>query len=249
MSARLAALDHVLGLVARSGCVDTLVLRGSTTMAAWFGDRAREPGDLDFVVRPGAAEGARPWRASAVGAPRPHDAVLKLVEEHPSAGWVRLHPADAVHGRSYGYYPGGARTVMPFSSDDGSGGTVQLDFAYDESLPEPPVLTAVPRYGGGTPHALWTASPALSLVWKLQWLIADHAERGVVGGKDLYDAVLLASLDGLVVPPRLRRLVDRDALGALPGWAVDGHPSVAGSAGTWLSRLSAALRVLDLDGA
>ncbi|MET7394811.1 nucleotidyl transferase AbiEii/AbiGii toxin family protein [Dactylosporangium sp. NPDC005572] len=240
MTARLAALDHVLALVARSGCADTLVLRGSMTMVAWFGDRAREPGDLDFVVRP----------AAVVDRSLPHQELLDLVEEHPEAGGVRLHPADTVHGRSYGYYPGGARMVVPFSADDGSSGTVQLDFAYDEALPEPPVLTAVPRYGGRTPHALWTASPALSLVWKLQWLAADHATRGVVGGKDLYDAVLLAARDDLALSPRLRRLVDRSALASVPDWTVDSHPSVAGSgAGAWLSRLSAALRVLDLDGA
>ncbi|WP_238010708.1 nucleotidyl transferase AbiEii/AbiGii toxin family protein [Dactylosporangium sp. AC04546] len=240
MTARLAALDHVLALVARSGCADTLVLRGSVTMTAWFGDRAREPGDLDFV-------GLR--RPAPVGPARPDQDLLDLIEEHPAARGVRLHPADAEHGRSYGYYPGGARMVIPFTADDGSDGTVQVDFAYDEALPEPPVATAVPRYGGGTPHALWTASPALSLVWKLQWLAADHAARRVVGGKDLYDAVLLATMDGLVVPPRLRRLVDRSSMASLPAWTVDEHPSVAGSVEAWLSRLSAALRALDLDGA
>lgn len=45
-----AALDHVLALVARSDWGGGLVLRGSMTLQAWFGDRARPPADLDWIV-------------------------------------------------------------------------------------------------------------------------------------------------------------------------------------------------------
>lgn len=45
-----AALDHVLELVARSEWGGGLVLRGSMTLQAWFGDRARPPADLDWIV-------------------------------------------------------------------------------------------------------------------------------------------------------------------------------------------------------
>ncbi|MFJ8108008.1 nucleotidyl transferase AbiEii/AbiGii toxin family protein [Streptomyces sp. NPDC096132] len=45
-----AALDHVLTLIADAPWSSSLVLRGSMTMAAWAGDAAREPVDLDWVV-------------------------------------------------------------------------------------------------------------------------------------------------------------------------------------------------------
>lgn len=47
-----AALDHLLRLISESAWGDDLVLRGSMVMPAWVGDRARPPGDLDFVVPP-----------------------------------------------------------------------------------------------------------------------------------------------------------------------------------------------------
>lgn len=46
------ALDHVLALIAAAPWSEPLVLRGSRVMAAWYGVRAREPADLDFVVEP-----------------------------------------------------------------------------------------------------------------------------------------------------------------------------------------------------
>lgn len=49
-TARRAAMDHVLGLIAASSWSDGLVLRGSMAMLAWAGDAAREPGDLDWIV-------------------------------------------------------------------------------------------------------------------------------------------------------------------------------------------------------
>jgi hypothetical protein len=50
MTAHRAALDHVLTVIAGSHWADFLVLRGSMTMAAWVGDAARSPADLDFLV-------------------------------------------------------------------------------------------------------------------------------------------------------------------------------------------------------
>ncbi|KDN83573.1 nucleotidyl transferase AbiEii/AbiGii toxin family protein [Kitasatospora cheerisanensis] len=51
-AARRAAMDAVLTAVAASGWAGHLVLRGSVVLKSWFGDAAREPGDLDFVVTP-----------------------------------------------------------------------------------------------------------------------------------------------------------------------------------------------------
>src|SRR6266540_690547 len=53
-AAHRAALDHVLALTAQASCVERLVLRGGMTMLAWVRG-AREPADLDWVVRPVAA--------------------------------------------------------------------------------------------------------------------------------------------------------------------------------------------------
>ncbi|MFE3190963.1 nucleotidyl transferase AbiEii/AbiGii toxin family protein [Nocardia sp. NPDC059240] len=49
-AAHRSALDHVLALIAESSWGRGLVLRGSMTMAAWVGEQAREPADLDWIV-------------------------------------------------------------------------------------------------------------------------------------------------------------------------------------------------------
>ncbi|MER6319914.1 hypothetical protein ABT237_40140 [Streptomyces sp. NPDC001581] len=55
---------------------------------------------------------------------------------------------------------------------------VRPDFARDEWLPEPPVLTAIPRGDGTGPTVVRTASRELSLAWKLLWLHAHCAAEG-----------------------------------------------------------------------
>ena len=278
LTAHRDVLDHVLAVVAADPVGDSLVLRGSMTMPAWVGGRARPPGDLDWVARPLAVTGldtfdpypyvdridpvqywpeatqgagrAQPWTfedevtggVRALLPPdglrwmhaeetepddRPHLQVLELLERHPrTPGGAVLDVANATpdHDFEYADYrfdrvlAGGARVHVPWRAGD-LAGTVQLDFAYDETLPEPPVLTAVPRGAGGPPTTVWTASRELSLLWKLRWLAADQAgdtgnqqEAGIQGGgmskgKDVYDAVLLGELDGVALSPRLRRLL------------------------------------------
>jgi hypothetical protein len=238
-------LDHVLALVSADPVGDSLVLRGSMTMPAWVGARARPPADLDWVVRPVDAAGldtrdpypfldridpVQYWPEAAHGAGRaqpwtyqdedtggvravlppeglrwmhaeelepeeqPHVAVMPLLERHPrTPGGVLLDVANALPDRDWDYagfrldYGGsaGARVHVPWRIGELTG-TVQLDFAYDEQLPEPPVLTAVPRGAGGTPTAAWTASRELSLLWKLQWLAEDHAPEAATRGKYVY---------------------------------------------------------------
>ncbi|MGW2420286.1 nucleotidyl transferase AbiEii/AbiGii toxin family protein [Streptomyces sp. NPDC001709] len=51
-TARRRALHLVLAAIAGSQWSESLVLRGSLLMSLWFGEAAREPGDLDFVVVP-----------------------------------------------------------------------------------------------------------------------------------------------------------------------------------------------------
>lgn len=305
MSHRLA-LDHVLGLVADAPCADSLILRGSMTMLAWVGDRARPPGDLDWVVRPPAGvprdrlspypfvdqpDMVQVWPEVAHGAGRykiwmfedldtggfaprvPPDGlhwvdaeelqhpenlhldVLDLVRRQPRTdSGVTFDPdaatVDATWGYAYGPADGaeggGVRITLPWRTS-GERGSTQLDFAYDEPLPDPPISTAVPRSDGGPPTVVWSASRELSLTWKLQWLAADQANDGRVAGKDLYDAVLLAELDGVRLPDRLRRRVLRavPSPDAVRDWAVDWagvSVHAAGDPPDWLDRLAQALR-------
>ena len=53
---RRAATDHVLRRIAESPFGDRLILRGSRLQKAWFGDQAREPGDLDWVFDLGSGD-------------------------------------------------------------------------------------------------------------------------------------------------------------------------------------------------
>ncbi|MEU7820277.1 nucleotidyl transferase AbiEii/AbiGii toxin family protein [Catellatospora sp. NPDC049133] len=307
-AAHRAALDHVLALVAAEPCGDRLVLRGSVTMLAWVGERARDPGDLDWVVRPVAwvpvdpafpfpyvdkLDRVRTWPEAVHGAAgdemwdpddfdtggiravlppeglrwmppldrmeldRPHEDVLELVHRQPQAeGGVRFDAdrAEIDHGWTYAYDgeedgAGGTRLLLPWRLDETVHGLLQLDFSYDERLPEPPVLTAIPRSGGGPPTAVWTAGPELSLAWKLHWLHHDQAADGTSAGKDLYDAVLLAERDGARLSGRLRRELSRrvsdpDAYhpDRVRSWRVDWPGDLGGpSAGPWLERLITAL--------
>jgi hypothetical protein len=86
-----------------------------------------------------------------------------------------------------------------------------VEFARDEVLPEVPVWTRIPRMDGGQ-SVLLAASPALSLRWKLNWLVEDTERAGVSRGKDLYDAVLLAELPGLPGSGRVGRSLSREEL-------------------------------------
>jgi hypothetical protein len=178
--ARRRALDLVLGAVADSEWVESLVLRGSVLMSAWFGEDAREPGDLDFVVVP------RSWRTDDGRTERMLASLAAAARERAVAdgGTVAISARGAVVEDIWTYdrVPG-LRMVLPWEAPGLPGGHVQLDFVFGERLPEPPEPVELP---GGV--VVYAATPGLSLAWKLMWLINDmHGQ-----GKDLYDAVLLA---------------------------------------------------------
>jgi hypothetical protein len=293
-------LDHVLALVAADPVSDSLVLRGSMTMPAWVGDRARPPGDLDWVVRPSAVRGqdagdpypfldridpvqywpeatqgagrAQPWdfqdeetggvrallppeglRWMHVGEldpeEQPHVRALALLDRSPRTPGGAVLDVSAAHPDPDWDYAGfnldyrgsaGARVLVPWRCGDLTG-TVQLDFAYDEPLPEPPVLTAVPRGAGGPATVAWTASRELSLLWKLRWLAEDQAREGAGRGKDVYDAVLLAELD-VTLSPRLRRLLPPLDPAAIRSMTVDWSSHPVHDPDSWLDRLTWAVQ-------
>ncbi|MFJ4768629.1 nucleotidyl transferase AbiEii/AbiGii toxin family protein [Streptomyces uncialis] len=179
-AARREALDLVLAAVAGSPWADSLVLRGSVLLSAWFGDAAREPGDIDFVVVPGD------WGIEEDRTGLMLDGVALAAERYSAAygGGVRLSARDAVCDDIWTYerVPG-RRLLLPWSAPGLPGGGVQLDFVFNEKLLVPPERTVL---ADGT--SLWAATPGLSLAWKLMWIINDMYPQG----KDVFDAVLLA---------------------------------------------------------
>ncbi|SDX06306.1 Nucleotidyl transferase AbiEii toxin, Type IV TA system [Amycolatopsis xylanica] len=229
-AARRAAMEHVLAVVAASPAAKNLVVRGSVTMRAWFGDAAREPGDVDFVVIP---PGMPDYDVL--------DAVVAAVAGNP--GPLLAEGVTREEIWTYERVPG-QRLVFPFEP----GGSVQLDFVFGERLPVPPEPLEV-RPG----VTMLAATPGLSLAWKLLWLATDMYPQG----KDLYDAVLLAEHSTVSLALVIELIEsERKALGERgdlfsPGevlkWDVDwtnfvsGYPSVTGGVDEWKRRLEAAL--------
>ncbi|TDD63305.1 hypothetical protein E1263_00925 [Kribbella antibiotica] len=237
-SLRRTAIDHLLLLIATSTLADHLVLRGSITLQHWYGDQAREPGDLDFVVIP-AGIGVDSTEGRGL-----LEDVIAAVAANPGPGFKANEVArDELW--TYDDRLPGRRLVFPYEHD-GLTGTVQLDFVYNEDLPIDPERLSI---GGAS---LLTVSPELSLAWKLLWLATDAYPQG----KDLYDAVLLAERTD-VSPLLVQQLLDNheDAQhvqgftsSTVLEWEVDWqnfldeYPTIEGDAESWQERLAVALR-------
>jgi hypothetical protein len=198
--------------------------------------------------------------------PRYHDDLVEQVRRQPRATLgVVLDPdrarTDGTWAYSYGDdRPGGIRMIVPWTAPGLAAGRVQVDFALDERLPEPPAWTRIPLAHDVTRHLLvQAATPALSLAWKLLWLHTDSATGGGPRSKDLYDAVILAEDDRTQLSQRLlRRVMCHGATteGAPAGQAgieispptdanwsafIADNPGIGGSAPDWLNRLTSAL--------
>ncbi|RCG15495.1 nucleotidyl transferase AbiEii/AbiGii toxin family protein [Streptomyces reniochalinae] len=272
-AARRRALDLALAAVASSGWAKHLVLRGSVLLRAWYGQAARDPGDLDFVVEPpdwqvtDERTGHMLDELAHAAEAASHAAAAPAAAFPESYGPVRLDADNAARDEIWTYdrVPG-RRLVIPWTAEGLPGGTVQLDFVFNETLPAPAVRTRVPRPAGVAeePSTVRAASRGLSLAWKLLWLVSDAYPEG----KDLYDAVLLAEDPSVALSFETFRAVfrdveygqyDRDPV--LPGdlahaarcveWFefAKEHPHLAGPPGfahdapaaVWADRLTAAL--------
>ncbi|WP_354637494.1 nucleotidyl transferase AbiEii/AbiGii toxin family protein [Kitasatospora camelliae] len=247
-AARRHAMDLLLAAVADSPWAGHLVLRGSVVLRAWYGEAAREPGDLDFVVV------QQDWRVEEDHTADLLDGIASAAEA-ASRGSVRFRAAEAVSEEIWTYerVPG-RRLVLPWHADGVPGGAVQLDFVFNEPLrvtPEPVHLPALDGPGA----RLAAATRELSLAWKLMWLVTDMHPQG----KDLYDALLLAES----TPLRYRVLrdvfadgeahyaehpVDADTITALAARLAQGrqhfereYPQLAAATADALPRLAAAL--------
>jgi len=187
-AARRTAIDVILKAIAEAEYADSLVLRGSVLLRAWYGEAAREPGDLDFVVAPAS------WK---IDEPRTGEMLQSIAHAAGRArtvgnadGDVRIVAQEAVSEDIWTYdrVPG-RRLLLPWEAPGLPGGWIQLDFVFNENLAVAPELTLVPASASdGTGATLLAATPELSLAWKIMWLVTDTYPQG----KDLYDAVLLA---------------------------------------------------------
>ncbi|MEU9994213.1 nucleotidyl transferase AbiEii/AbiGii toxin family protein [Streptomyces sp. NPDC050848] len=201
---RRTALELVLAATADSPWADSLVLRGSMLMTTWFGEAARTPKDIDFVVTP------ETWHIQEPRTRALLDGIADAAERHAEQSGTDLS-IDAAGGVSeyiwtYERVPG-HRLVLPWTAPGLPGGQVQLDFVFQEHLPTPPRPTEVA--GAHLP----AADRELSLAWKLLWLSCDMYPQA----KDLYDAVLLA--ESCALPLALLETVLREA----DEWP--GHPN------------------------
>jgi hypothetical protein len=179
---RRRATDHVLRAIAESAWGDSLVLRGSRLLAAWAGDFAREPGDLDWVVDPPTRGSTDGWSEQMfTGLP-----IAVLTRPTPEGLWFFGGEVAQDEIWTYERSPG-RRFVFPWQADGLPGGAVQVDVAFGQEMVEPSQRQLLPAADGGC-VSVRVASPAQSLAWKLQWLTTDNYPQG----KDLYDAVLLA---------------------------------------------------------
>lgn len=186
---------HLLRLIAQSRWKDHLVLRGSTLLHAWFGDAAREPQDLDWVFQPSSVKIGSPECEACF------NEIAELVKASPRTPNARILTDQIASDDIWTYERAqGRRLVFPFENRQGQGREIQVDIVWEEPLPEPPVLTALPQRDG-THIEVWAASPQLSLAWKLLWLATDMNAQG----KDLYDAVILA--ENVHLPSDLLRQV------------------------------------------
>ncbi|OPC83990.1 hypothetical protein B4N89_26385 [Embleya scabrispora] len=183
--ARARAVDHLLAAVAGCRRVDELVVRGSVLLKAWYGAAAREPGDLDFVVT------TKGWGPEDGRTDRMFAEIARRAEESSGTdvSGVRVVATRALDEtlRAYDRAPG-RRFGLPWRAEGLPGGTVYLDFVFDERLPSAPELVEIPHSDGTGTHLLIGATPEQSLAWKLLWLVEDDHPRP----QDLHDAVLLA---------------------------------------------------------
>lgn len=228
-AARERAMNELLTAIGRGRHAEHLVLRGSAVMRAWFGEQARPPGDLDFVVTPvGITSDSGQARELLDGIIAASGRPARDVAE--SAIWT-YERAD------------GRRLVVSYPDDV----RLQIDVVFGEHLPIGPEPVGL----RGVDVPVLAATAELSLVWKLVWLLTDMYPQG----KDLYDAVLLA--ERFPADLGLVRELSEPDLGAAAAeftpatvltWSdVDwgnfagDFPGVPGTGRQWLRRLSLAL--------
>lgn len=244
-AARASVQAQMLRLIAESPWRDRLVLRGSVLLHAYLGERARAPGDIDWVVLPAELKADEPAARAML------QELAALLTQRRTVGPVRIHFDRIAHDDIWTYERAeGRRMTIVWSLDGLPEGQAQFDFVFNEALPQPPVPVEIPLTEG-EPVCLLGASAELSLAWKLVWLQTDMWPQG----KDLYDAVLLAErcnmplrlfVDAIRSNPDYRAWGE-DALPEIADWRIDWanfraeYPWVDGDLEHWKRRLAAQL--------
>lgn len=177
---RQAAIEHVLGIISESEWAKHLVIRGSVSMSVWYPDKARRPGDIDFVFQPHTVK---------IDDGQFNELFLFLQTEiraNPDLKDFQFIPDRVMTDSLWNYERAdGRRIIIPWEREGLSSGMVQIDIVFGEQMIEPPVDIVVATINGR--YQFLSANKELSLAWKILWLADMHPE-----GKDLYDAVLLA---------------------------------------------------------
>lgn len=231
--------------IAHSPWKDDLVLRGSFLMQHWYGDLAREPGDLDWVVRPPSRTIESGW-AGQLFEGLTRLATQGLFSRTPGVVIDDVRTEDIW---TYERVPG-RRIVYYWRSEAVGAGCLQMDFVFGEHLWSPPVPLEIPSEFA-TSFQLWSVDKEQSLAWKLMWLDGDMHPQG----KDLFDAALLA--EDTVISPALLKLaladrIFRDGSRRLDHrfpleWSFDWeafraeYPTIPGDGPAWQNRLRRAL--------
>ncbi|GLZ81213.1 hypothetical protein Afil01_60200 [Actinorhabdospora filicis] len=208
-----ASLFEMAARVARSPLAGELVLRGSVPMRLWFGDRARRPGDVDYVVADAYIEAHSPDGDAIM------DGLTRVLgpPESESDLWA---DGEAI-GRRLGY-PGG-----------------RIDVVFGEILwAEPEIL---PVNGVPVPAASPTLELAWKLRWLEGGhpepkdlydavLLAESPRVDLELSRGVFEAVWRD--DFVELPPRWSEHAPAD-----DRWRAAGLP---GRPGEWIDRLNAA---------
>lgn len=181
-AARRQVMRHLLVLSTSSEWGGHLVLRGSLALKAWFGSDAREPGDIDWVIRPPDLRMDEPQSQCML------KAIIQAAAADPACPDARIESEAITRTDIWTYDRApGHRLAFPWRCGDLPAGLVQMDFVFQQRL-HTPVQEYEIQLGEGQSVTVSMASAEESLAWKLLWLHSDQHPQG----KDLYDAALLA---------------------------------------------------------
>jgi Nucleotidyl transferase AbiEii toxin, Type IV TA system len=182
LNARQKVIARLLQLINSSRWREHLVMRGSLLLKAWVGDIAREAGDIDWVFQPENITLKDPLSGQLF------DELIQMMSENYQIENVTIELHKIAIDNIWTYERAeGRRIVFPWKVDGLPAGTLQMDVVFNEPLFDEPIQTPIPTRDGNT-ILVRSASPELSLAWKLLWLETDCYPQG----KDLYDATILA---------------------------------------------------------
>jgi Nucleotidyl transferase AbiEii toxin, Type IV TA system len=182
LAARQKVIDCLLQLINNSRWREHLVMRGSLLLKAWVGDIAREAGDIDWVFQPENITLKDPLSGQLF------DELIQMMSENYQIEDVTIELHKIAIDDIWTYERAeGRRIVFPWQAEGLPAGTLQMDVVFNEPLLDEPIQTLIPTNDGNS-ILVRSASPELSLAWKLLWLETDSYPQG----KDLYDATILA---------------------------------------------------------